>query len=60
MKKSFVAILFAAALLSLAACKTGTKSEQATDSTQMAAPATQTAAPADTTHAAMADTTKAK
>ena len=60
MKKTFVALLFAVSVMSLAACQSGKKSEEAQDTTsvQMAQPATPEATPTDTTKAA--DTTKIK
>ena len=60
MKKTFVAILFAVSVMSLAACQSGKKSEEAQDTTsvQMEQPAATAAAPADSTQAA--DTTKAQ
>ena len=60
MKKTFVALLFAVSVLSLASCMSGKKSEQAQDTTsvQMEQPATQAATPADSTQ--KADTTKAQ
>jgi hypothetical protein len=57
MKRTFLAILFAASLLSMSACK-GKKSGEAVDSTAVQTTQPQTTAPADST--AKVDTTAVK